>query len=243
MRVAKGPASTQREVDDAQRRRAACRRPTARRGGGRRRWRPPVARRPTRRRRPRCRRAPPAAAAGSATACRGSGRTGPGMRTSSAPSTVRNDPRNSYCGFVATWATVCTSPNAMCRRWASLNSSPESLVRAKRRIAFITRGISASASSMDIVASSAPSGSPSSAIHSNSDAGCGTGRDVAGPVLAVRRRRRPRPVQRALPERTLRDRQQVGEPPLEEQVLDRRRHRPRAATGRRAAPRPVSRAA
>ena len=94
-------------------------------------------------------------------------------------------PRNSYCGLAATWATVWTSPKAMCRRWASRNSSPESFVRANRPMAFITRGISASASSMVILASSAPSGSPSSAIHSNSAAGCGTGAMLHAPCLAL----------------------------------------------------------
>ena len=87
--------------------------------------------------------------------------------------------RNAYCGLSATWATVCTSPKAMWRRWASWNSSPESLVRQKRLIAFITRGIWPMASSSVSFDSSAPSGSPSSAIHSNSSAGLRDGRDVA----------------------------------------------------------------
>ena len=109
---------------------------------------------------------------------------GPGIRTCPNPSTARNVPRNSYCGLAATWDTVCTSPKAMCRRCASRNNSPESFVRAKRRMAFITRGIWASASSMVSLASSAPSGSPSSAIHSNSAAGCGTGAMLHAPLLA-----------------------------------------------------------
>ena len=213
-----------REVDDAQagERLAGGERPVvaALRRGRRRRPAPGPSRRAARR----GRRATPAAAAARVTACRGSGRTAPASGPSSKPSTARNVPRNSYCGLAATWATVCTSPNAMCRRCASRNSSPESFVSANRRIAFITRGISASASSIVILASSAPSGSPSSAIHSNSGAGCGTGRDVARAVLGVGHDVGAEPVQRALAQRPLRDRQQVGEPPLEEQVLDRRRH-------------------
>ena len=112
----------------------------------------------------------------------------------------------------------------MWRRWASRNSSPESLVRQKRRIAFITRGISASASSIDIFDSSAPSaiallGHPLEQQRRLRDR-----RDVARAVLGVGHDVGAEPVQRALAQRPLRDRQQVREPPLEEQVLDRRRH-------------------
>ena len=186
MRVAYGPAST--HVKSTMRSPASglpadvgpawCR--SAGVGGGR------VDRDPTRRAARRRRRPSPAAAAARGDGVPWNRANGPGMRTAvGARRRCGTMPRNAYCGFVATWATVCTSPKAMCRRWASWNSSPESLVRANRRIAFITRGMSASASSIDIFDSSSPSGSPSSAIHSNSGVGCGTGAMLHGPGLAV----------------------------------------------------------
>ena len=113
------------------------------------------------------------------------GRTGPGIRALGKPSTARNVPRWAYWGLAATWATVCTSPKATWRRWASWNSSPESFVAANRRMAFITRGIWANDSSGAIAASAAPSASPSSAIHSNSGAPCGVGATLQAPVLAL----------------------------------------------------------
>ena len=149
---------------------------------------------------------------------------GPGMRTSSAPSTARNEPRNSYCGLSTTWATVCTSPNAMWRRWASRNSSPESLVEAE---------------AADRVHHARDLGERLLDRHLGQLGALGVallghpleqqrrlrdGADVARAVLGVGHHVGAEPVQRSLAQRPLRDRQQVGEPPLEEEVLDRGRH-------------------
>ena len=245
MRLANGPASTQ--VKSTTRRPSSglpaavgpSWRRSVGRGRGGRRPRPQSATHVVERRR-----APPAAAAAPGDGVPRKRANGPGMRTSAKPSTGRNDAAELVLrvgghlgdglhlaegdvpalGLEEQLAGVLGEREPLDRR-----SSPAASGRAPPRSVSL--------------ASSAPSGSPSSAIHSNSGAGCGTGAMLHGAGLGVGHDVGAEPVQRPLAQRPLRERQQVGEPPLEEQVLDRRGHHLVQRQVDDAARAPVSRAA
>ena len=160
-----------------------------------------------------------------ATACRGTGRTARACARRRSRRRRGTMPRNAYCGFVGHLgdglhlAEGDVAALGLVEQLARVLGEGEALDRVHHP-GHLGRAPPRSSA----WTARRPPGRPPRPSTRTAAPAAGRGRCCTAPGLGVGHDVGAEPVQRSLAQRPLGDRQQVGEPPLEEQVLDRRRH-------------------